>query len=81
MPHLTDIDIVEFLKKCKESLSENGIVIVKENIRSGENFFLYFEEKTLIRTETMFKKLFSCSGLEILKVFSQEDFPEVNFFY
>lgn len=34
--HLTDDDLIEFLKKCKNNLNPDGYIILKENItKSG----------------------------------------------
>lgn len=36
--HLTDDEVVRYLKRCKASLTPNtGLVVVKENLSSGEN--------------------------------------------
>lgn len=29
--YLTDTDLIEFLRRCKTALSENGVIVVKEN--------------------------------------------------
>lgn len=29
--YLTDKDLIEFLKRCKAALAENGVIVVKEN--------------------------------------------------
>lgn len=77
LPHLIDEDIVIFLMKCKNYLKQNGVIIVKENVRE-QNFYVFREENTLVRTEKMFKEIFKNSGLNLVECFLQQGFPEVK---
>ena len=49
-----------------------GVIIVKENVKD-ENFFVYDNEKTMIRSENMFNDLFKKAGINILKKSLQND--------
>ena len=35
LPHLTDDDLVKFFVRCKEGLTETGIIVVKESVTAS----------------------------------------------
>lgn len=64
--HLTDHDLVEYFKRCKEGLSvDGGVILVKENITFGEDHFDGVDS-SCTRTEKSFRAIFSRAGLRIL---------------
>ena len=64
--HLTDVDLVEYFKRCKDGLTPSGgVIIVKENLTVGEDNFDTLDS-SLTRTEKTFRKLFAKAGLKII---------------
>lgn len=50
LPHLTDVDLVHFLKRCKQALTPNGWIGIKENtVLSGTPFELDREDSSIAR--------------------------------
>ncbi|KAL5511207.1 hypothetical protein ACEPAH_4422 [Sanghuangporus vaninii] len=87
--HLTDDQLAEFLKRCKESLrckskgfSEmEGVIIVKENTcpekQLGVPRIVFdSDDSTLTRSDLAWKRVFSSAGLRIMKEELQKGFPE-----
>ncbi len=72
--HMTDDDVVAFLKKCKASLAEGGILVVKEN-EKYKGFMLDKLDYSITRSEAMHKEIFDKAGLKILEAIEQPDFP------
>nr|XP_054769926.1 N-terminal Xaa-Pro-Lys N-methyltransferase 1-like [Lytechinus pictus] len=72
--HLTDEHLVDFLKRAKTGLAENGIICVKENIaKSGVVFD--DQDSSVTRSKAQLKKIFALAGLTILKEADQKRFP------
>jgi len=73
--HLTDEDYVSFLKRCSESLTETGIIVVKENVcRVG--FVVDKEDYSVTRADDLYRTLFQKANLKLIKQQWQPDFPE-----
>lgn len=77
--HLTDRDVVDFLIKCSNALTETGCIVIKENTSSDTDesgFFLDKEDYTVMRSAVYFKKLFDKAGLKLIYIEKFKDFPE-----
>lgn len=76
--YLPDNELIEFLRKFGESLSENGTIIVKENIVSNINDEDVFDEidSSVTRTDSKFKYIFRKSGLKLIAQDFQKGLPE-----
>lgn len=76
--HLTDAQLVEYIKRCKEALSESGVIVVKENISTdsmGED--IYDEvDSSVTRTDHKFRALFKEAGMNLIKTEEQLGFPK-----
>ncbi|KAJ1399175.1 S-adenosyl-L-methionine-dependent methyltransferase [Sesbania bispinosa] len=73
--HLTDDDFISFFKRAKVGLKPGGLFVLKENIaRSG--FVLDNEDRSVTRSDSYFKELFSQCGLHVYKSKDQKGFPE-----
>ncbi|XP_027347575.1 alpha N-terminal protein methyltransferase 1 [Abrus precatorius] len=73
--HLTDEDFVSFFNRAKVGLKPGGLFVLKENIaRSG--FVLDNEDRSVTRSDSYFKELFSRCGLHTYKSKDQKGFPE-----
>ncbi|KAE9603266.1 hypothetical protein Lal_00008300 [Lupinus albus] len=76
--HLTDDDFVSFFNRAKAGLKPGGMFVLKENIaRSG--FVLDNEDRSVTRSDSYFKTLFSRCGLHVYKLKDQKGFPEELF--
>lgn len=64
--YLPDKDAVDFLVRAKNSLTPNGVIILKENqVKKG--FVVDKEDYSVIRSEELHKKLIIDSDLKIVK--------------
>ncbi|XP_061682165.1 N-terminal Xaa-Pro-Lys N-methyltransferase 2 isoform X2 [Syngnathoides biaculeatus] len=74
--HLTDKDLMNFLIRCKRSLSLNGVIIVKDNM-ARQGCMLDPIDSSISRHLDIMKSIIYKAGLEILSVERQEGFPDV----
>ena len=81
--HLTDDDLVKFLKKCKESLIEKGVILVKDNV-CNEIFIVDKNDYSIVRTVEYYRKIYEKADIDILyeDVFKEmpEDLYQVRIF-
>lgn len=74
LSHLTDKDLVEFLKRCKNSM-DGGYIGIKENVcRAGIEYDS--QDSSCTRSDYLWKQLFDEAGLSLLKEQVQESFPD-----
>ncbi|KAE8450072.1 hypothetical protein EG329_006853 [Mollisiaceae sp. DMI_Dod_QoI] len=74
--HLTDVQLVEYLKKCKKALKNGGLVIVKENLStSGEDIFDELDS-SVTRCDQKFKDIFEKAEMRIKKMEIQKGLPK-----
>ena len=76
--HLTDDQLVEYLKRCKEALTENGLVVIKENLSTDPDKQDVFDEvdSSVTRTDEKFRILIKRAGLNLLRSEEQIGFPK-----
>ena len=77
--HLTDSDLVLFLRRLKASLKPEAIVGIKENILGREqssDYVVDHMDSSATRSDALFKKIFKRAGLTLLKEQLQSDFPD-----
>ncbi|KAH8833640.1 DUF858-domain-containing protein [Flagelloscypha sp. PMI_526] len=81
--HLSDPDLISFLKKAKNSLRDpvRGLIGVKENLCSDGHFgeprtVFDQEDSSLTRSDMAWKSIFSSAGLIIVKEKVQDGLPE-----
>lgn len=72
---LRDDHLVAFFKRCKQGLSENGVIVLKENIGSGEAPDFDTADSSYCRPRDHLVKLVKEAGLEILKETKENRFP------
>ncbi|CAM0142326.1 unnamed protein product [Umbelopsis sp. WA50703] len=72
--HLTDDDLVSFLKRCKEGLRPNGIIGIKEN-NATKGYIVDEEDSSVTRSDELFKKIFKAAGYTVLKEKKQHGLP------
>ena len=73
--YLTDDDLVEFLIKCRQNLSSNGLIVAKENVSEGVSY-LDKSDNSVARTRAEFEDIFKRAGLSIEKNGVQQGLPE-----
>ena len=76
--HLTDEQMVKYLTRCKAALSENGRIVLKENISTNLEGKDTFDDldSSVTRTDEKFRRLFKESGLIITRTELQNGFPK-----
>ncbi|KAJ4150424.1 hypothetical protein LMH87_011176 [Akanthomyces muscarius] len=77
--HLTDAQLVQYLRRCKEALvPETGVIVIKENLStSGEDVFDPVDS-CVTRQEETWKRLFEEAGLRIVRHEPQRGLPETG---
>jgi len=76
--HLHDEDLVKFLERCKQGLTENGIICIKDNT-CGKGFVVDKQDSSITRSDDHLRYLYGQSGLMVLKVLLQPRFPKKLF--
>ena len=77
--HLTDEQLVAWLRRCAVALAEGGWIVVKENLstdREGRDMFDK-EDSTVTRTDQSFGQLFGEAGLKCVRSELQTGFPKM----
>ncbi|KAL5335403.1 alpha-N-methyltransferase NTM1 [Aspergillus crustosus] len=76
--HVTDVQLVEHLVRCREALTETGILVLKENISTDlEGKDMYDDEDSSVtRTDEKFRALFQDAGLNVMASELQLGFPK-----
>ena len=76
--HLSDVDLVTFLQRCKASLKPGGVICIKDNTfpRKGtEHFVVDREDSSMTRSKEYFEEIFKFAGLAVLLREKQRGFP------
>mmetsp|Transcript_31072 Transcript_31072/g.41079 ORF Transcript_31072/g.41079 Transcript_31072/m.41079 type:complete len:350 (+) Transcript_31072:46-1095(+) len=73
--HLTDVDFVNYLKRCKQSLKPGGVLIVKDNCCEDEAFVVDSDDSSVTRCPLYMRSLFQNAGLTVLLQRQQRGFP------
>ncbi|XP_075041181.1 N-terminal Xaa-Pro-Lys N-methyltransferase 1 isoform X1 [Mixophyes fleayi] len=73
--HLTDSDLVEFLKRCKVGLRPNGIVVIKDNM-AQEGVIMDDVDSSICRDMDVVRRLIRQAGFAVLAQEKQENFPD-----
>ena len=74
--YLTDDDFEKFLRKCKISLREGGMIFIKDNVSSCENFLFDETDKSVCRSHAHFNEIFKKAGLEVVEDQQVRSFPK-----
>jgi protein N-terminal methyltransferase len=76
--YLSDVDFIEFFRKCKNALSPGGLVVVKDNC-TNKGFVLDREDSSITRSEPHLRWLFEQADLTVVRMRTQQGFPEKLF--
>ncbi|XP_064213119.1 N-terminal Xaa-Pro-Lys N-methyltransferase 1 isoform X2 [Tribolium castaneum] len=74
--HLTDLDLVTFLKSCQSGLKPNGVIIIKENISSSEEIDKDERDSSVTRPLSLFRQIFAKADLDCYRQVKQRNFPK-----
>eukprot|EP01127_Copromyxa_protea_P010793 TRINITY_DN2667_c0_g1_i1.p1 TRINITY_DN2667_c0_g1~~TRINITY_DN2667_c0_g1_i1.p1 ORF type:complete len:109 (-),score=22.50 TRINITY_DN2667_c0_g1_i1:10-336(-) len=73
--YLSDDDFVAFFTRCREALTETGIIVVKDNVTNA-GFILDVADASVTRSEAHLRLLFEASGLKVMEDKVQPHFPK-----
>ncbi|KAJ8346409.1 hypothetical protein SKAU_G00278100 [Synaphobranchus kaupii] len=73
--HLTDDHLVEFLRRCRGGLRQDGLIVVKDNV-AYEGVVLDEVDSSVCRDLQLVRALARRAGLQIVCEERQENFPE-----
>nr|XP_023026742.1 N-terminal Xaa-Pro-Lys N-methyltransferase 1 [Leptinotarsa decemlineata] len=73
--HLTDEDLIQFLKSCQNGLKLNGVIVVKENITSSDECEMDSQDYSVTRPMHLFQEIFDKAGLDCYRKSKQLHFP------
>ncbi|KAM3965276.1 N-terminal Xaa-Pro-Lys N-methyltransferase 1 [Aphomia sociella] len=74
--NLNDYDLIAFLERCSNSLADNGMIIVKENITSSNEIEYDEDDSSVTRSCELMQKIFHEAQLDIVRCDVQTNFPE-----
>lgn len=74
--HLTDDDLVEFFRRCIKGLARNGVMVIKENVTATESIDVDVVDSSVTRPLVLLKSLIVRSGMRIVRMTSQQNFPK-----
>ncbi|CAH0726677.1 unnamed protein product, partial [Brenthis ino] len=73
--YLTDTDLTSYLIKCRDALSSNGVLIVKENVTSSGKTEVDETDSSVTRPLKLYLKIFKLAKLKRIKQCKQTNFP------
>lgn len=76
--HLTDSDLVSFLRNCGDNLTPTGCVVIKDNVCS-KGFCVDKTDYSIARDNVHFLKIFSKAGMRVVLQENFENFPQECF--
>jgi protein N-terminal methyltransferase len=76
--HLTDSQLIQYVSRCRDSLTESGIMVIKENLSTdaGDQDMYDDEDSSVTRTDAKFKQIFDQAGMNVIKSEIQTGFPK-----
>ncbi|KAG7311571.1 hypothetical protein JYU34_002620 [Plutella xylostella] len=74
--HLIECDLVSYLIRCKNALTENGIIVIKENVASSGRIEKDDTDSSVTRPLKQFLQIFKKAKLKRIKQCKQTNFPE-----
>ena len=76
--HLTDRQLVGCVGRCRDALTQGGIVVVKENMSTNPDRTDMYDEvdSSVTRTDEKFRTIFREAGMELISTELQLGFPK-----
>ncbi|KAJ6440044.1 HMG box-containing protein [Purpureocillium lavendulum] len=76
--HLTDEQLVDYLKVCKAVLKPgSGVIVIKENLSTTDGDVFDDVDSSVTRQDETFRRIFEEAGLKLVRTDLQHGFPEV----
>ncbi|KAJ5120366.1 uncharacterized protein N7515_009754 [Penicillium bovifimosum] len=75
--HLTDSQLVDFTVRSRKSLTENGLMVFKENLSTsitGKDLY-DSQDSSVTRTDAKWRQIFEQAGMQVVKSELQKGFP------
>ncbi|ETS73123.1 hypothetical protein PFICI_15068 [Pestalotiopsis fici W106-1] len=77
--HLSDAQLLQYLKECKSALKPGtGLAVVKENLSTIDVDMFDEIDSSITRRDDKFRSLFAEAGLAIVRTELQKGFPKSN---
>lgn len=76
--HLTDAQLVAYVARCRDSLNDSGIMVVKENLSTdflGHDMYDKLDS-SVTRMDSKFKEIFNAAGMDVVRSEMQTGFPK-----
>ncbi|VDM65911.1 unnamed protein product [Strongylus vulgaris] len=73
--HLTDSDMVQFLKRCIDGINKEGVIVFKDNLSAQQDSEFDSEDNSWTRPEKLVLELFERAGLRVVAENVQTGFP------
>ncbi|XP_067628401.1 alpha N-terminal protein methyltransferase 1 [Eurosta solidaginis] len=74
--HLTDEDLVSFFRRMRNGLSNNGYLIIKENVTSSNMVEEDKKDSSITRPLKTYEIAINSAGFRIIKTWRQQSFPK-----
>lgn len=76
--HLTDLQLVRYIARCRTALGDTGVMIVKENISTDPDGRDMYDDldSSVTRTDEKFRGIFKKAGMNLIKSEIQSGFPK-----
>lgn len=76
--HLKDWQLIEYVRRCREALTDIGILVVKENLSTDSNGHDMYDglDSSVTRTDEKLRKIFSDAGMNVIVSELQLGFPK-----
>jgi protein N-terminal methyltransferase len=74
---LTDSDLVDFFKRCKQALKPSGVCVLKENLTIGQYDFDK-EDSSFTRPRQAYLDIIHKAGMHLIRDERQRKFPTVS---
>uniref|UniRef100_A0A1I8PMU0 Alpha N-terminal protein methyltransferase 1 n=1 Tax=Stomoxys calcitrans TaxID=35570 RepID=A0A1I8PMU0_STOCA len=74
--HLTDEDLLQFFKRLKNCLTDDGLFVMKENVTSSNKTELDEADSSVTRPLKTYEKFLKQTGYRIVKMTKQPNLPK-----
>lgn len=74
--HLNDYDLLAFLERCNEALTETGLIIIKENMTTTDELEYDEDDSSVTRPMKLMQAIFDEAQLRIIIHEIQTGFPD-----
>jgi protein N-terminal methyltransferase len=75
--YLTDADFAAFLARCRDALSDTGVIFFKENCmgKGTKDFLVDTADSSLTRSDAHYKAIYKAAGVKVIKEKPQTKWP------